>query len=202
MRSRGNAVVGIVASFALAACHGDDTNTSTTAAPPATVASSVGKTFTGTVSFGDTVVIQLDKPSTGQATVTFPHSQYGLTGTYVQPYSWTTSTGTTAAVAVPVQSGMGVLSSAMKKIVGAGQALAATFVPSAFAQTAPPVTPQLPPRPGLLGVPASPDCLSVRWPLSAQGLSRSPRSLLWRRARPRHSYSPERCPSMAPSETC
>ncbi len=137
MRSRGNAVIGMVASCALAACHGDDTTTSTTAAPPAPVVSSAGKTFTGTVSFGDTVVIQLDTPSTGQATVTFPHSQYGLTGTYVQPYSWTTSTGTTAAVALPVQSGMGVLASAMKKIVGAAQALAATFVPSAFAQTAP-----------------------------------------------------------------
>ncbi|WP_322009402.1 hypothetical protein [Paraburkholderia sp. J12] len=77
---------------ALAACGGGSGNTSSNAGPPAASGSgnaaplSAAQSYVGTVSFGDTVRIDIDQPSAGQLTLTFLDSQFGLAGTLVGPY--------------------------------------------------------------------------------------------------------------------
>ncbi|HTJ94118.1 MAG TPA: hypothetical protein VL424_13560 [Pararobbsia sp.] len=101
MRTWGNAIVGIAVSISLAACHGDNatTGSTSTGTPAGTATDAAGKTYYGTASFGDTVKIQLDTPGAGQLTMTFPNSQYGLNGAYVEPYNWTSATGSTSTAA-------------------------------------------------------------------------------------------------------
>jgi hypothetical protein len=45
------------------------------------------QTYIGTVSFGDTISVQLDAPSAGQVTVSFVNSQFGLAGQLVGTYA-------------------------------------------------------------------------------------------------------------------
>jgi hypothetical protein len=45
------------------------------------------QTYIGTVSFGDTIQVQLDAPSAGQVTVSFVNSQFGLAGQLVGTYT-------------------------------------------------------------------------------------------------------------------
>lgn len=79
---------------ALAACGGGGGGgSSSNANPPA--ASNTGnaaplaaaQSYVGTLSFGDTVRIDLDQPAAGQLTLTFLDSQFGLAGTLVGPYT-------------------------------------------------------------------------------------------------------------------
>lgn len=66
---------------------------------------SAQQTYIGTVSFGDTVSIQLDAPAKGQLTTTFISSQFGLTGKLVATYTLTNgnyvASGFQASGAVP-----------------------------------------------------------------------------------------------------
>ncbi|WP_179400887.1 hypothetical protein [Burkholderia guangdongensis] len=47
------------------------------------------QTYIGTVSFGDTISVQIDAPSKGQITTTFVNSQFGLAGKLVGTYTLT-----------------------------------------------------------------------------------------------------------------
>ncbi|MBN3801719.1 hypothetical protein GXB81_01410 [Paraburkholderia sp. Ac-20336] len=48
------------------------------------------QTYIGTVSFGDTISVQIDAPAKGQITTTFINSQFGLAGKLVGNYTLTT----------------------------------------------------------------------------------------------------------------
>lgn len=81
-------VVGIL-SILLTACGGSgSTSAPASTSNPSTLAPlSGGKTYNGTLSFGDTVKIELDQPSTGSVRLTFVDSQFGLSGSVVGPYT-------------------------------------------------------------------------------------------------------------------
>ncbi|WP_028224093.1 hypothetical protein [Paraburkholderia ferrariae] len=77
---------------ALAACGGGGGTPSGNNPPAASntgnaVPLSAAQSYVGTVSFGDTVRIDLDQPAAGQLTLTFLSSQFGLSGSLVGPYS-------------------------------------------------------------------------------------------------------------------
>ncbi|SDE39970.1 hypothetical protein [Paraburkholderia lycopersici] len=86
----------------LAACGGggsgsgnNETNDSTPPASGTATPLAAGKRFVGTVSFGDTVRVDLDSPAAGQLTLTFVDSQFGLAGALVGKYTkQATSQGT------------------------------------------------------------------------------------------------------------
>lgn len=68
---------------------------------------SAQQTYIGTVSFGDTISVQIDAPSAGKVTVNFVNSQFGLAGQLVGNYtirpdgSYIVNTGFTATGNVP-----------------------------------------------------------------------------------------------------
>ena len=104
MRKYAIACASLILGAALSACHGNNGSASTTTTTSAV--SNAGKTFYGTVNFGDTIKLVLDSPSAGQMSISFPNSQYGITQTFVEPYTWTPATaGATTAVANDATSG-------------------------------------------------------------------------------------------------
>jgi len=96
-RSAGTAVMLLLASAAMTACGGgDDGNTASggtnggasTGATPAQVRPLAGGSlYMGSVSFGDTVSVQLDQPAAGQITLRFLDSRFGLAGALVGQYT-------------------------------------------------------------------------------------------------------------------
>jgi hypothetical protein len=94
------ATVGILG-IALTACGGGGSNNSGAASQSSTGSGSgsqtaqqaqplgAQQTYIGTVSFGDTISVQIDAPSKGQVTTTFINSQFGLAGKLVGSYTLT-----------------------------------------------------------------------------------------------------------------
>ncbi|WP_147432244.1 hypothetical protein [Pararobbsia silviterrae] len=105
----------------LAACGGGD-GSSTTPSQSVTQAQPLpsGSTYIATVSFGDTVEVKLDSPSTGYVTISFISSQFGLkdslTGTYTQDsntHVYSVSNFSANGSDVPAQLGSGASSVGM-----------------------------------------------------------------------------------------
>lgn len=95
-RGAGKAAMLLLTTAAMAACGGGDdgdNNGSTpsggagTGATPAEVKPLAGGSlYVGSVSFGDTVSVQLDQPAAGQITLRFLDSRFGLAGALVGQY--------------------------------------------------------------------------------------------------------------------
>ncbi|WP_257993582.1 ParB/Srx family N-terminal domain-containing protein [Cupriavidus pauculus] len=92
-RGAGTAAMLLLATAAMTACGGgDDGNTASggtnTDATPAEVKPLAGGSlYVGSVSFGDTVSVQLDQPAAGQITLRFLDSRFGLAGALVGQYT-------------------------------------------------------------------------------------------------------------------
>ncbi len=85
----------------LSACGGGDGNSGSTASTTTTTGSTSGsssttataqplaaqQTYIGSVSFGDTISVQIDAPAKGQVTTTFVSSKFGLSGKLVGTYT-------------------------------------------------------------------------------------------------------------------
>lgn len=96
-RGASTAAMLLLATAAMTACGGgDDGNTtsggttggtSTGATPTEVKPLAGGSLYVGSVSFGDTVSVQLDQPAAGQITLRFLDSRFGLAGALVGQYT-------------------------------------------------------------------------------------------------------------------
>lgn len=92
-RGASKAAMLMLATVAMTACGGsDDGNTTNTGTNPAATPAEVkplagGSLYVGSVSFGDTVSVQLDQPAAGQLTLRFLDSRFGLAGALVGQYT-------------------------------------------------------------------------------------------------------------------
>lgn len=106
---------GLAISMALAACGGGDggngsgdAGTGSPATPVAPV-TPTAVTYTGVISFGDTIAVTLDAPAAGQVKIRFADSTFGLGGTLIGTYSMSAGQfGYVPAAAAAAGAGAGV----------------------------------------------------------------------------------------------